>query len=261
MRYFLHLAYQGYYYRGWQQQPGKIRTVQGVIEDCLARLLKRPTVAVGCGRTDAQVHASQYYLHFDVNDDLPPDFLFILNKMLPETISVFEVIPVVDKAHARYSATLRQYDYLLHTRKQAFLHQLSSLYDQATLNLSAMRAAADRIANYQDFRGYCLKPDQHNTTICQIKQVQLFSNDEQSRIRFQISANRFLRGMIRILMHRLLEVGWGKIDLAEFERPLKDGIPPRLMKSAHPQGLYLSKVNYPFFERAPEVDVRFEKER
>jgi tRNA pseudouridine38-40 synthase len=260
MRYFLHLAYQGYRYRGWQQQGGKIRTVQAVMEDCLSRLLKHKVIAVGCGRTDAQVHASQYILHFNTSEPLSDNFKFVINKMLPDTISVFGVYPVADRAHARYDAVLRQYDYLLHTHKQAFLAEQSALYDKGPIDLLAMKKAADRLLHYEDFRGYCLSPDKHNTTLCYLKHVALFSNEDQSRIRFQISSNRFLRGMIRIIMHRLLEVGWGKIDLDEFEKPLKDEVPPRPLRSAYPEGLYLSKVTYPFLDLAPEVNLAFEKE-
>ncbi len=259
MRYFLHLAYQGYNFRGWQQQPGAVRTVQGAIEAALQRILKHPVSAVGCGRTDAQVHASQYFLHFDTPAGLPAHFRFILNKTLPDSISVFDVLPVAEKSHARYDARTRQYDYLFHTEKQAFLPQLSALYQEGPLNVAAMEEAAQRLLRYQDFRAYCLTPDRHNTTLCQLQRVELFTNPSRSRFRFQISANRFLRGMVRILVYRLLEVGWGRISPAEFERPLKEGRSPKPMWSAHPQGLYLSQVTYPYLEVPPRVDLAFEQ--
>ena len=253
MRYFLHFAYHGYYFRGWQQQPGKVRTVQGVMEASMQRILKHPVSLVGCGRTDAMVHASQYFAHFDTPEPLPPAFLFILNKNLPDTISIFAVIPVHARAHARYDAADRQYDYLLHTEKQAFLGQLSALYQDKPLNVERMRAAANSLPLYKDFRAYCLTPDRHNTTISHIRAVRIFSNPDGTRLRLQFSANRFLRGMIRIIVYRLLEVGWGKITLAEFEQPLRDFQPPRPLRSAHPEGLYLSKVTYPYIDAPPKV--------
>lgn len=259
MRYFLHFAYQGYNFRGWQQQPGNVRTVQGVMEDCLQRILKHPVSLMGCGRTDAKVHASQFFAHFDTPEVLDGPFLFIANKNLPDTISVFDVIPVHARAHARYDATDRQYDYLLNTEKQAFLGQLSALYQKGALDIGLMQAAATRLAQYEDFRAFCLKPDRYRHTICRIRHVSIFTNTDHTRLRFQIAANRFLRGMIRIIVHRLLQVGWGKIGLAEFERPLQDLQPPRPLRSAYPEGLYLSKVSYPYIDVPPRVPLNFEQ--
>ncbi|MEQ8705919.1 MAG: tRNA pseudouridine(38-40) synthase TruA [Phaeodactylibacter sp.] len=259
MRYFLHFAYQGYYFRGWQQQPGAVRTVQGVMEGTLQRILKHEISLVGCGRTDAQVHASQFFAHFDTPAPLPERFRFILNKTLPDTISVFEVIQVADRAHARYDATARQYDYLIHTEKQAFLAQLSTLYEHAPLDVEQMREAAALLPEYQDFRAFCLKPDRHNTTLCTVEQVRLFVNASGTRLRFQITANRFLRGMIRIIVYRLLEVGSGKISIAEFERPLQEKKSAGPTRSALPQGLYLSQVQYPYFDVPPKVRLDFER--
>lgn len=259
MRYFLHFAYQGSKFRGWQQQPGDVRTIQGTMEDCMQRILKHPVSLVGCGRTDAEVHASQYFAHFNSPEPLRPNFKFILNKNLPDTISIFDVLPVHPRAHARFDATDRQYDYLLHTEKQAFLGPLSALYQKGALDVKLMQAAAGRLPHYNNFRGCCLSPDQHNTTICYIRYVNIFSNADQSRLRFQFAANRFLRGMIRILVYRLLEVGWGKISLKEFEHPLQNLQPPRPLRSAHPEGLYLSKVVYPYIDAPPRVQLDFEQ--
>jgi tRNA pseudouridine38-40 synthase len=258
-RYFLHLAYKGFNYRGWQQQPGGVRTVQATVERCLSKVLHEKISVMGCGRTDAQVHASQYVLHFDTSAVLPERFRFILNKTLPHDISVFDVIPVHHRAHARFDAKLRQYDYLFHTEKQAFISQLSALYDPQTFNLPAMREGAEALLKYRDFRAYCLKPDKHHSTICRLQYCRVFANEKGTRFRFQIAANRFLRGMVRIISHRLMELGRGRIDLAEFERPLRDGRPPRPLRSAHPEGLYLSKVRYPFLELPAQADLAFER--
>lgn len=259
-RYFLHLAYKGYNYRGWQQQPGGVRTVQATIEQCLSKVLHEEITVIGCGRTDAQVHASQYVLHFDTTTDLPDRFHFILNKTLPHDISVFDVIPVDRRAHARYDAKLRQYDYLFHTEKQAFISQLSALYDpQLTFSIPAMQAGCQALLKYQDFRGYCLKPDKHHSTICQLQYCRVFANEQGTRFRIQIAANRFLRGMVRIISYRLMELGRNQIDLDEFERPLRDRQPPKPLRSAFPEGLYLSKVQYPFLELQSRVDLDFNR--
>ena len=253
MRYFLHFAYQGYKYRGWQQQPGNLRTVQGVMENVLQRILKHPVSLVGCGRTDAQVHASQFFAHFDTTAKLTPQFLFILNKNLPEDISIFDIIEVGPRAHARYDAKERQYDYLIHTEKHAFLETHSALYEFKDLRTDLMQEAADMLLQYEDFRGYCLTPDRHNTTLCKVHYAKLTANEEGTRLRFTIKANRYLRGMIRILVYQLLEVGSGKINLETFQRPLREGLAPVPLRSAHPQGLYLSRIEYPDIQISPKI--------
>jgi len=258
MRYFLHIAYQGFNFRGWQKQPGEVRSVQGTLERCLSKVLKEDITVVGCGRTDAQVHASQFFLHFDTAARLDEAFLFVLNKTLPHSISAFDILPVDARAHARFDPKLRQYDYLIHTEKQAFLSRLSALYEFPNLDIELMREAAGLLPQYKDFRAYCLKPDKHNTTICHLQRAEFYANAACTRLRFQVTANRFLRGMIRILVHQLLELGRGRISLSEFERPLRLGQPPKPLRSTHPQGLYLSRVEYPYLDCPPRVKLAFE---
>ncbi len=244
-RYFFHIAYNGKNYHGWQRQPN-VRSVQEVIESRLAEVLRRPSITiVGCGRTDAGVHASQFFFHTDLNVSLNEDLLFVLNKRLPDDISVFDIIKLEDKIHARFDAKERIYDYFIHTSKNPFRKDVSALYDDKVLNLSEMNAAVNLLTKYEDYRAFCKQPDLHNTTICKVHTAKLFSKVNGNELRFHIASNRFLRGQIRIIAQKLLDIGTGKFSVSEFEDCLASKNRPELIKPAHPEGLFLSKVSYP----------------
>ncbi len=245
MRYFFHIAYNGHQYHGWQRQPKHI-SIQEVIEDCLSRIVKMPTMIMGCGRTDAQVHASQYFFHADIQEEWHYDFVFRMNKVLPSDIALFNIIPVERNAHAQFDAKSRTYDYFIHTYKDPFLTQSSSLYLEKNLRYDLMNEAANLLTKYNDYRSFCKSPDQYKHTLCNIKSVQLFSNSNTDRIRIQITADRFLHGMIRAIVAKLLKIGKGELSIAEFENYLiKKEMHPNL-EFAYPQGLYLSKIIYPY---------------
>jgi len=248
MRYFLHLAYNGYNYRGWQRQTSSIG-VQQLLEDTLSIIFKQKITCLGCGRTDAMVHSVQYFVHFDLDTAFDFDLVFRLAKSLPHDIVVFEVIPMeIGNEHARFDAIERSYSYFIHTDKDPYLHTLSSYYEYTNLDLAKMKQAADLLKNYTDFRAFCLSPDRHNSTICHITDVRLYTNKQKNRLRFEISANRFLKGMIRIIIAKLLEVGNDKLSIADFEAFLTTQERAVILKPAYPQGLYLSKVRYPFLD-------------
>jgi len=252
MRYFLHIAYSGTNYRGWQMQKGGVVSVQEIIEKNLSQLFKKPVFVVGCGRTDAQVHSSQYFLHFQLEETWDFDMVFRLNKMLPPDISVFDVIPVEPKQHARFGATLRTYNYFIHTYKDPFLRNISTLYNENQLDVVEMGKAVSLLTSYQDYHAFCKTPNAHSTTLCNVSSAQLFTNKQQDRIRFQIKANRFLRGMIRIIVGKLLQIGAGEMTVVEFEELLITKITPAEFNVAHPQGLFLSEIKYPFIDIAPK---------
>ena len=134
LRYFFHCAYKGGSYHGWQRQPD-VLGVQQVLEETLSKVLKRRIICLGCGRTDAGVHASQYFFHIDVTESLPADLVFILNKMLPDDISIFDIIAVPSTHHAQFGATARTYDYLIHQTKDPFLQEISAQYECQGLGL------------------------------------------------------------------------------------------------------------------------------
>jgi len=221
----------------------------------LTKVFKEPISVYGCGRTDAQVHASQYFFHADLAGDFDVELMkFRLNRTLPPDIAIFEILPVADNAHARFDAVRRTYDYFLHTGKDPFLNGASALYADRTLDLAKMKAAVDLLPKYDDYYAFCRSPNSFAHTVCRVSSAHLWVDKTGSRLRFQITANRFLTGMIRIIVGRLLEIGTGKMSLDEFEAHLADRHTPRIINSAHPQGLYLSKIVYPYLDLEPCTD-------
>lgn len=247
MRYFFHIAYHGTRYCGWQKHPDG-KNVQETLENALSRILKIPVNINGCGRTDALVHASQYFFHVDIEQEWDFDLFFRINKLLPDDIAVFDIIPMQGLPHARFDAIQRAYDYYIHTYKDPFLNNFSSLYHEKNLDLDKMQAAAALLPQYNDYRGLCKGPDRQDSTICYISSAALFADNNGDRLRFQISANRFLSRMVRIIVGRLLEIGRGTMSVDEFEHYLINKETPKVILPAHPQGLYLSKVTYPYLD-------------
>jgi tRNA pseudouridine38-40 synthase len=248
MRYFIHLGYDGNNYRGWQRQKTPRNTVQEVIEKTLSRFFKKGVWVSGCGRTDAGVHASQYVLHIDLDEAPLFDLKFRLNKNLPHDIAVFEIIEVNEDQHCRHDAVARTYDYFIHWNKDPVLFRYSSFYQDLVLDFDLMRKAAALILGTRDFKPLCKQPDSYNNTLCQISKCELFVNEEQGRLRFTITGNRFLRGMVRICVFFLLEVGSGKMTLKEFKEILNQEKEMIEKLPAYPNGLFLSRVEYPFLE-------------
>lgn len=247
MRYFLHIAYNGNNYRGWQKLPG-IESVQKVLELRLSQILKSSVAIVGCGRTDAQVHASQFFFHFDSDYVIDFDLSFRLNKCLPHDVTVYDVLLMDGLPHARFDAILRSYDYYIHTVKDPFLLGLSAYYPLMNLDFQKMSAAVRLLSCYNDYRAFCKSPNKYEHTICNVSEAQFFSNENQTRLRFHISSNRFLAGMIRIIMGKLLEIGAGSLSVDQFEHFLRSGLTPPTIIPVYAQGLYLSKVTYPYLD-------------
>jgi tRNA pseudouridine38-40 synthase len=248
MRYFIHLGFDGSNYRGWQRQQNNPDTVQEVIEKALSRIFKKAISTYGCGRTDAGVHASQYVVQ--INLEIAPlfDLKFRMNKILPDSIAVYEIIEVTEKAHCRHDAVARTYDYFMHWNKNPLLIRYSSFYEDLKLDFDLMKKATALILKTKDFKALCKQPDLHKNTNCTISNCELFVNEAQGRLRFTITGNRFLRGMVRICVFFLLEVGSGKLSLAAFEEilSLENALTEKL--PAYPNGLFLSKVEYPFLK-------------
>jgi tRNA pseudouridine38-40 synthase len=252
MRYFFHIGYHGYAYQGWQRQL-TVRSVQEIIEDVFANVLGEPVTVMGCGRTDTRVHASQYFFHADIMREWDFDLLFRLNKNLPDDIAIFEIIPMADDQHARFDAAERTYDYFIHTYKDPFLSHFSACYLLKNLRLDLMKEAVALLPHYQDYRAFCKTPDDNRNTLVKIKSATLFTDVSGDRIRFQITANRFLGKMIRLIVGNLLMIGRGQLTVEEFENKLiTREIKPVL--AAYPQGLYLSKITYPYLDIPPRTE-------
>lgn len=251
--YFLRLAYDGTNYRGYQWQPDGIVTVQSAIEDTLSKVHRRKIGFNGCGRTDAGVHATQYYGQLRLEKEPPDNYLFILNKQLPKGISAHDIFPVHDKAHARFDATERTYDYFFHGRREAMLERFSSLLPLPGFAPALSAQMLQQLVGEHDFRAFCKSPDQHNTTICRMQEVRLFVDESGRHYRLRFVANRFLRGMIRILAKDIIDVGIGKKSAEGIGQCLDVGSRPKIIQLAPPEGLFLTGVRYPYADLEPQL--------
>ncbi len=227
--------------------------MQEILETAFSKLLKKPVAIVGCGRTDAGVHASQFFFHTDIEGEWDFDLFFRLNKILPDDIAVFDIIPMQGRPHARFDAIQRTYDYFIHTYKDPFLSGFSSLYPKPNLDLDKMKAAVALLPRYNDYRAFCKCPDRIEHTLCYVSSASLFIDTNGDKLRFQVTANRFLSKMIRIIVGRLLEIGRGEMPVDEFEHYLISKVTPKIIIPAYPQGLYLSKVTYPYLDIPPRT--------
>jgi len=245
LRYFFHIGYNGHRYHGWQKHSPHL-TIQEVLEENISKVLKMPTTIIGCGRTDAQVHALQYFFHIEIPSDWDFDLAFRLNKILPEDISVYDIIKVENNAHAQFDATKRTYDYFIHTSKNPFLNQFSTYYSGKNLQIEKIEEAISLLTKYNDYKAFCKSPDKYENTICNVTEAEIFSNAEKDKFRIRISSNRFLRGMMRVIVAKLLEVGNVSLKVSEFEELLKAKQFTPNLEFADPQGLYLSNVLYPY---------------
>ena len=243
-RFFLEIAYDGTPYCGWQVQPNAI-AVQQVLEHALSTLLNLPTSCTGCGRTDAGVHASQFFAHFDATLPLPKNFVFRLNRFLPQEIVIKRILTgLPNDAHARFDATYRAYRYYVHFEKDPFLNRFSLLLQGKPLDRNAMQKAAALLHNYEDFGMFAKTGGSHKTTFCQLFKSELIFDDEQKRMVYHIAANRFLRGMVRRVMGALIMVGRQKISPDEFKAVMEGKASFKHNLSVPPQGLFLCKVRY-----------------
>lgn len=253
MRYFIHLAYRGTAYHGWQRQTNSGPSVQQVLENALNKMTKKAISFMGCGRTDAGVHATQYFGHFDYEEEWSYDPIERLNRILPKDISVYELIPVHERAHSRYDAERRSYEYHLHTQINPFLSPVSAFYNNiSVLDIESMKIAIEGLKNITDFRHLCLTPDKFSNTFCLMHEANIIVSDDGKQLCFQFTANRFLRSMIRIMVSRLLALGQGEITLEEFNDVTRNNQSFSFRTLAFPEGLHLSRVEYPYLKRTPK---------
>lgn len=246
MRYFFHIGYHGGNYHGWQRQTNAM-TLQEIIEDRLEKIFKQKTTVYGCGRTDAGVHGSQYFFHINALRPTEFDLKFRLNKNLPKDIMVYDVLEMDDQQHARFDAISRSYDYYIHLHEDPFLRGLST-YIPEPLDLSEMARAAAIISHYTEFKSFCRRSHLFPDTSCQIEKSVLRINQDGTRLRFRITANRFLHGMIRIIMFYLIQIGKGTITFDDFKHMLDHQLEDQDKHLAPADGLYLSKVIYPYLK-------------
>lgn len=244
-RYFMELAFDGTPFRGWQRQLAA-PTVQEEVEKALRLKLRAPrTTALGCGRTDTGVHASSYFIHFDTAGPIADrdGFTNAMNGLLPPAIAAKRTFPVDAKAHARFSATEREYTYLIHRKKDPFIHDRSYLL-RLELDVLAMDAACQAIIGKQDFSCFQRTGSDNRTSICDVRQAHWSATD--NGYRFTITADRYLRNMVRAIVGTCIRIGKGQWSAAYMAEVIASGERGKAGKSAPACGLYLSRVQYPF---------------
>ena len=242
MRYFIELQYDGGAYCGWQRQPEQ-PTVQGVIEDALTKLLRRPTEIVGAGRTDTGVNASFYIAHFDSEEAIDCDrIVYKLNAMLAHDIAIKRIYEVAGDLHARFDAIEREYTYLLSPTKSPFRrHSAWICYYQ--LDVEKMNEAAKVLLATEDFTTFAKLNSNNKTNICHVSHAE-WVVESDGTLRFTIRADRFLRNMVRAIVGTLVDVGRGRYTVEEFAEIVASRDLSRASSGAPPQGLFLSNVKY-----------------
>lgn len=261
MRYFAFLSYKGTHYHGWQRQPNAI-SVQQVIEEAMTTLLRQEIQVVGCGRTDRGVHASDYALHFDVGElpsekeeepgeplpnpkPLPDNFLFRLNNFLPEDIAFRKIITVSDDAHTRFDATLRSYTYYMVGDKSPFLTDTAWHFARMPqLDIQAMQEAASLLLNYQSFFPFCKTNSDAQTMNCRLSRCEWIYDEVNGKLNFHISADRFLRGMVRLIVGMCVRVGQGRLSIDKVKDAMDQQKMIKESYSVPAKGLFLSEVKY-----------------
>ncbi len=242
MRYFMDISYHGKSFHGWQKQKNAV-SVQEVLEDKLSTIFQMKVDITGSGRTDTGVHAKQQIAHFDITAEIDEAMLrFKLNTMLPGAISVNDIIEVKENAHARFDAVSRTYHYFIHTEKDPFLEG-QSYYFRSDLDLDMIKKGCLRIKTHKDFQCFSKVKTEVNNFLCDIHDLE-WEKTEVGYV-FRITANRFLRGMVRAIVGTLIELGQNKLSLEEFDLILVGGNRSDAGHAAPPEGLFLLSVTYP----------------
>ena len=243
MRYFFEIAYDGSNYHGWQKQDNAV-SVQEIIAKNIAKFLNVQDIdVVGCGRTDAGVHARQFFFHLDLEMIDVSKALFNLNNMLPKDISVHSIFKMDDNAHARFDAESRTYNYYIHQEKNPFIDNYS-LYYKKELELNAMNDACLFFLGKQDFTSFSKLHTGAKTNFCTISEINWSKTND--KLTFHITANRFLRNMVRSIVGTMLEIGIGKIDSSKIPLIIDAKNRNSAGCSVPAQGLFLEKVVYPY---------------
>ena len=244
MRYFVWFSYDGTAYHGWQIQPNG-NSVQEELQRALSTLLRQDISVTGAGRTDAGVHARVMVAHFDLGGhetfDMK-DLAYKLNRILPKDIAVEKVEPVSDDMHARFSATSRTYHYYIHTRKDPFRRAYSCELHYE-LDFEKMNEAGRILTTYEDFGAFCKAHSDVKTTLCKVTKAAWIQTSDSSWY-FEITANRFLRNMVRAVVGTLIDVGRGRLSLEEFRKVIEGKRRTEAGESMPANALFLEEVKY-----------------
>lgn len=242
MRYFVWFSYDGTAYHGWQIQPNG-NSVQEELQRALSTLLREEISVTGAGRTDAGVHARQMVAHFDFSEAIDLEQLaYKLNRILPCDIAVDRVELVDDDMHARFSATSRTYHYYIHTKKDPFSRPYSTELHYE-LDFDKMNEAGRILMTYNDFGAFCKSHSDVKTTLCRVTKAEWVQTSETSWY-FEITANRFLRNMVRAVVGTLIDVGRGRLTLDDFRKVIEGKRRTAAGESMPANALFLENIRY-----------------
>ena len=242
MRFFIQFSYFGKAYHGWQNQPNDI-TVQEVLENGIFKLLNSPVSLMGAGRTDTGVHAKEMYAHFDIDAlDNIPEYIFRLNSFLPNDIAFYRIFEVEHDAHARFHATARTYEYHIDKKKDPFSTDLAH-FVKKDLDIAQMNSAAALLLGKKDFECFSKSNTDVYTNICDLREAKWERKNDQ--LVFTITADRFLRNMVRAIVGTLINVGLGKYPADYVNTILKSKDRTKAGVSVPAKGLYLTSIVYP----------------
>jgi len=241
LRYFIELSYNGKNYHGWQIQPDVI-SVQEKLNSALSIILQKKIEVVGAGRTDTGVHASQMFAHFDVDSELKGDYVFKLNSILPDDIVVYKLFLVDDEKHVRFDAVSRSYEYKIWLGRNPFLLDVTWQIHSQNLDINLMNEAASLLLEYEDFQTFSKVKTDVYTFNCNVTQAVWKKNINE--LTFYISANRFLRNMVRSIVGTLLDVGLGKLSLDDFRMIIESKNRGNAGLSVPAKGLFLTQIKY-----------------
>ena len=243
-RYFVQLSYKGTQYHGWQVQPNAV-SVQESLNEAFSKIFREKIEITGAGRTDTGVHAINYIAHFDSEKDkLDCDnkIIFKLNSYLPNDIAIHKIMHVIPEAHARFDAISRTYHYRIHQHKDPFLKEISWFYP-FKLDIELMNKAAELLLTFTDFTSFSKLHTDVKTNHCRIAEAKWLA--ENNHLTFVITADRFLRNMVRAIVGTLLDVGKNKISLIDFIQIIENKNRSDAGLSVPAHGLFLMQVAYP----------------
>ena len=241
MRYFIELSYNGTNYHGWQIQPDAV-SVQEKINSALSTIYQTEIEVIGAGRTDTGVHASQMFAHFDVDGEVDENLAFKLNSILPNDIFIKNIVKVDNEKHARFDALERSYEYRIWLGRNPFLLDFSWQIHSQKPDVELMNEAAKLLLKYEDFESFSKVKTDVYTFNCKVTQA--FWKQENELLIFYISANRFLRNMVRAIVGTLLDVGLGKITVDDFKNIIESKNRSNAGLSVPAKGLFLTQIKY-----------------
>ena len=246
MRYFAELSYNGTNYVGWQKQPTGT-SVQATIDEALSTIQREKIEVMGCGRTDAGVHATQFYIHFDADQPLVKNLKDRINKFLPKDIAIRRFVPVKDTAHVRFDATNRAYEYHIEYYKNPLKSDTAYFYPYAhQLDMQLLQEAAKLLIDYDEFFPFCKSHSAAKTMCCDIRDCRWTIEEAADHLVFHIAADRFLRGMVRLIVGMCINVASHKFSLKDVKVAMDQQQRLERSYSVPAHGLYLTKVEYPY---------------